>query len=72
MDESKFNRILRGLREEMMPTDPSNTGKAGFSHEADPPVSGYTKLMSGKMKRRKKYAYLKHDKPRTRWKNASK
>tara|TARA_B100001250_G_scaffold283597_1_gene245699 strand:- start:46 stop:261 length:216 start_codon:yes stop_codon:yes gene_type:complete len=71
MDKKKFNRIIESIREEMMNTDPSATGKAGFSHEADPPVSGYSKLMS-KMKRRKKYAYLKHDKPRTRWKNASK
>ena len=35
MDESKFNRILKGLREEMMSTDPSNTGAAGFSSKAD-------------------------------------
>ena len=75
MDESKLNRIINGLREEMMSTDPAGTGKPGFSHEADDegPVSGYTKLMGKKkVQRRKKYAYLKHDKPRTRWKNASK
>ena len=74
MDESKFNRILKGLREEMMSTDPSNTGAAGFSSKADDegPVAGYDKKLGGKMKRRKKYAYLKHDKPRTRSKNASK
>ena len=73
MDESKLNRIINGLREEMMSTDPGGTGKTGFSSKADDegPVAGYDKLM-GKVKRRKKYAYLKHDKPRTRWKNASK
>ena len=74
MDESKFNSILKGLREEMMSTDPSNTGAAGFSSKADDegPVAGYDKKLGGKKKRRKKYAYLKHDKPRTRGKNASK
>tara|TARA_B100000424_G_C22560018_1_gene317079 strand:+ start:197 stop:421 length:225 start_codon:yes stop_codon:yes gene_type:complete len=74
MDESKFNRILKGLREEMMSTDPSSTGKAGFSSKADDegPVAGYDKKLGGKVRRRKKYAYLKHDKPRTRWKNATK
>ena len=75
MDESKFKRILKGLREEMMSTDPGNTGAAGFSSKADDegPVAGYDKLLGKKkVQRRKKYAYLKHDKPRTRWKNASK
>ena len=43
------------MREEMMSTDPGNTGKAGFSSKADDegPVAGYDKVM-GKMKRRKK------------------
>ena len=43
------------MREEMMSTDPSNTGKAGFSSKANDegPVAGYHKVM-GKMKRRKK------------------
>jgi len=43
------------MREEMMSTDPSGTGKPGFSSKADDegPVAGYDKVM-GKMKRRKK------------------
>ena len=43
------------MREEMMSTDPGNTGKAGFSSKADDegPVAGYDKVM-GRMKRRKK------------------
>ena len=43
------------MREEMMSTDPGNTGKAGFSSKADDegPVAGYDKPM-GKMRRRKK------------------
>ena len=43
------------MREEMMSTDPGNTGKAGFSSKADDegPVAGYDKVMS-KIKRRKK------------------
>ena len=43
------------MREEMMTTDPGNTGKAGFSSKADDegPVAGYDKVL-GKMKRRKK------------------
>ena len=43
------------MREEMMSTDPGNTGKAGFSSKADDegPVAGDDKVM-GKMKRRKK------------------
>ena len=55
MDEEKFNRILKGLREEMMSTDPGNTGKAGFSTKADDegPVAGYDKVMK-KLVRRKK------------------
>ena len=55
MDEEKFNRILKGLREEMMSTDPGNTGKAGFSSKADDEgrVAGYDKVMK-KLVRRKK------------------
>ena len=43
------------MREEMMSTDPGNTGKAGFSSKADDegPVAGYDKVMC-KIKRRKK------------------
>ena len=43
------------MREEMMSTDPGNTGKAGFSSKADDEgsVAGYDKVL-GKMKRRKK------------------
>ena len=35
------------MREEMMSTDPGNTGKAGFSSKADDegPVAGYDKVM---------------------------
>ena len=74
MDESKLNRIIEGIREEMMSTDPGNTGEAGFSSKGDKKtVAGYDKLLGKKkIQRRKKYAFLKHDKPRTRWKNASK
>ena len=43
------------IREEMMTTDPGNTGKAGFSSKADDegPVAGYDK---GMKKKKKKYA----------------
>ena len=43
------------MREEMMSTDPGNTGKAGFSSKADDegPVAGYDKVMK-KLVRRKK------------------
>ena len=43
------------MREDMMTTDPGNTGKVGFSSKADDegPVAGYDKVM-GKIKRRKK------------------
>ena len=44
------------MREEMMTTDPGNTGKAGFSSKADDegPVAGYDKGMRPKIQRRKK------------------
>ena len=44
------------MREEMMSTDPGNTGKAGFSSKADDedPVAGYDKAMRPKIQRRKK------------------
>ena len=44
------------MREEMMSTDPGNTGKAGFSSKADDdgPVAGYDKGMRPKSQRRKK------------------
>tara|TARA_B100000508_G_scaffold50788_1_gene39460 strand:+ start:351 stop:569 length:219 start_codon:yes stop_codon:yes gene_type:complete len=69
MDEEKFNRILKGLREEMMSTDPGNTGKAGFSSKADDegPVAGYDKGVGKKKK--KKYAYGGHG-SRRRWLNS--
>lgn len=44
------------MREEMMSTDPGNTGKAGFSSKADDegPVAGYDKVMGKKpIKRRR-------------------
>ena len=43
------------MREEMMSTDPVNTGKAGFSSKADDegPVAGYDMVMM-KLVRRKK------------------
>ena len=43
------------MREEMMSTDPGNTGKAGFSSKANDegPVAGYDKVM-GKVRKRKK------------------
>ena len=45
----------RQVREEMMSTDPGNTGKAGFSSKANDegPVAGYDKVM-GKVRKRKK------------------
>ena len=72
MNPKKLDKILNYFREEMSVGNAAGT-QGGFSSSADAkgPVAGYDKLM-GKMKRRKKYAYLKHDKPRTRWKNASK
>ena len=53
------------IREEMMSTDPSGTGKAGFSSKADDegPVAGYDK---GLGKKKKKYAYGGHG-SRRRW-----
>tara|TARA_B100001175_G_scaffold235999_1_gene202357 strand:- start:118 stop:315 length:198 start_codon:yes stop_codon:yes gene_type:complete len=53
------------IREEMMSTDPSGTGKAGFSSKADDegPVAGYDK---GMKKKKKKYATAGHG-SRRRW-----
>ena len=53
------------MREEMMSTDPGNTGKAGFSSQADDegPVAGYDKGMKPK---KKKYATAGHG-SRRRW-----
>ena len=49
MDESKLNRIINGLREEMMSTDPGNTGEAGFSCKGNKKtVAGYDKLLGKK------------------------
>ena len=44
------------MREEMMSTDPANTGKAGFSSKADDegPVAGYDKVMKKLVRRKKK------------------
>jgi len=49
----------------MMSTDPSGTGKAGFSSKADDegPVAGYDK---GMKKKKKKYATAGHG-SRRRW-----
>ena len=57
------------IREEMMPTDPGSTGKAGFSSQADDegPVAGYDKGM--KPKKKKKYATAGHG-SRRRWMNS--
>ena len=57
------------IREEMMTTDPGNTGKAGFSSKADDegPVAGYDKGM--KPKNNKKYATAGHG-SRRRWMNS--
>ncbi len=56
------------IREEMMTTDPGNTGKAGFSSKADDegPVAGYDK---GMKKKKKKYATAGHG-SRRRWMNS--
>ena len=45
------------MREEMMSTDPGNTGKAGFSSQADDegPVAGYDKGMKPKKKKMKSW-----------------
>ncbi len=58
----------KSLREEMMSTDPGNTGKAGFSSKADDegPVAGYDK---GMKKKKKKYAFGGHG-SRRRWMNS--
>tara|TARA_B100000424_G_scaffold220321_1_gene179079 strand:- start:130 stop:291 length:162 start_codon:yes stop_codon:yes gene_type:complete len=44
------------MREEMMSTDPGNTGKAGFSSKANDegPVAGYDKIMGKKKPRKRK------------------
>ena len=40
-----LDRIINIIRENMMVTDPGNTGKAGFSGKADDPVAGYDPVM---------------------------
>lgn len=57
MDNSKLNRIIDFIREEMMTTG-STAGKPGFSGKADDkgPTAGFDPLMS---KMKKRYIYQK-------------
>ena len=55
MENSKLNKIINIIREEMMTTG-STPGKPGFSSKADAagPTAGFDPVM-GKMMKRKKY-----------------
>ena len=49
-----LDRIINIIRENMMVTDPGNTGKPGFSSQATKPVVGYDPVMDLRRKYGKK------------------
>jgi hypothetical protein len=54
MNNSKLDRIINIIREDMMVTDPAKTNTPGFSASANQPVSGFDPIMDLRRKYGKK------------------